>query len=77
MDGSALQWNYYGPLDGLTEDEVKNLLVKDLQAISKYNPNPKANKSQYVEQPTTNNENFIKNLKKKKKKNLLITKQLC
>ena len=31
MDGSALKWNYYGPLDGLTEDEVNNLSVTDLQ----------------------------------------------
>lgn len=31
VDGSALKWNYYGPLDGLTEDEVKNLSVADLQ----------------------------------------------
>ena len=30
MDGSALKWNYYGPLDGLSEDEVKNLSVTDL-----------------------------------------------
>ena len=31
VDGSALKWNYYGPLDGLTEDEVKNLSVTELQ----------------------------------------------
>lgn len=31
VDGSALKWNYYGPLDGLTEAEVKNLSVTDLQ----------------------------------------------
>ena len=31
VDGSALKWNYYGPLDGLKEDEVKNLSVTDLQ----------------------------------------------
>ena len=31
VDGSTLKWNYYGPLDGLTEDEVKNLSVTDLQ----------------------------------------------
>ena len=31
VGGSALKWNYYGPLDGLTEDEVKNLSVTDLQ----------------------------------------------
>ena len=31
VDGSALKWNYYGPLDGLTEEEVKNLSVTDLQ----------------------------------------------
>ena len=31
MDGSALKWNYYGHLDGLTEDEVNNLSVTDLQ----------------------------------------------
>ena len=31
VDGSTLKWNHYGPLDGLTEDEVKNLSVTDLQ----------------------------------------------
>jgi len=31
VDGIVLKWNYYGPLDGLTEDEVKNLSVTDLQ----------------------------------------------
>ena len=31
MDGSALKWNYYGPLDGLTEEEVNNLSATDLQ----------------------------------------------
>ena len=31
MEESALKWNYYGPLDGLSEDEVKNLSVTDLQ----------------------------------------------
>ena len=31
VEESALKWNYYGPLDGLSEDEVKNLSVTDLQ----------------------------------------------
>ena len=35
VDGSALKWNYYGPLDGLTEDEVKNLSVTGLQKRGK------------------------------------------
>ena len=31
VDGSALKWNYYGPLDGLSQDEIENLSLIDLQ----------------------------------------------
>ena len=31
VDRSALKWNYYGPLDGLTEEKVNNLSATDLQ----------------------------------------------
>ena len=31
MDGSALKWHYYGPFDGLSEDEIHTLSVVELK----------------------------------------------
>ena len=33
VDGASLQWNYYGPLDNLDEDEIKKLSVEDVKQL--------------------------------------------
>ena len=30
VDGSALKWDYYGPFDGLEQDEIKKLSATEL-----------------------------------------------